>query len=632
MTGTYLYWDLETQNAGLQYSMPPEQFVMTMQYAWDDGPVTVTTDYEEMLSLVRAAKFNVAHNSSAFDMSVLFGPDSVEPLRMAMDCRVIDTFVLASLVTPAPTKYTDEKGHTFYDADKPGTAMRWLSLSNLCYQFGLPGKFGDLSEIAKRYNPEKTRKADLDYGLIDIDDEEFRTYMEQDVIAVRGLYHYLVDRVKATGYSGAYIWREMELAGAMAQLSRNGLTIDQDFAHERIETMAKDRVEIMDWLVETYDFPTEGKSPWVSARGKEVIIETMASFGITPKTHDWPTTPTGALKLGGDELLALTEGAGDEAERFGQALATLKSQRSIPQLVLDSTHPDGKIHMDVSSLQRSGRWSFQRPGITVVGSREGKDADKALFVAEPRKFLAGFDFSNADPRAMAALSGDPEYAKRFLEVDPETGKEYDGHNLTGEALFGKEAYYVRMKNGKPILRPVSKAAGNALNYSIGPKKLMVTLNTVLAKEKIDIPPFSEGDAREMGRNFNETYAQLKRFKEHAVNQGERQGYVENSWGRRMTVDPDRAYTQAPSLYGQGSVREMMGDAVLRLIRKGEYYARSLRAIIHDELLLEFDEKTIETDVEVVKQCMEATFHPKNGLAIAFPVGYGYGRSWRDAGH
>lgn len=632
MTGTYLYFDLETHNAGRQYSMSAREFVRTFQYAWDDGPVQVTTDYDEMLAITRSAKFLVAHNGLFFDTSVLFGTDSVEPLRMAMDKRVIDTFVLASLVTPAPNRYTDEKGHTFFDADKPGTAMRWLSLANLCYQFGLPGKFGDLSEIAKKYNPEKTKKADLDYGLIPIDDEDFQYYMRQDVIAVRALYQFLLTRVNLTGYPGDYIWREMELAAAMAQLSRNGLSIDQDFANDRIANMATDREEIMAWLVETYDFPTEGKSPWGSTAGKQVILDTMASFGITPETHDWPKTPTGAPKLGGDDLMALTDGQGEEAERFGQALATLKSQRSIPQLVLDSTHPDGKVHMDVSSLQRSGRWSFQRPGITVVGSREGKDADKALFVAENGRVLAGFDYSNADPRAMAALSGDREYAKRFLEVDPETGKDYDGHNLTGEALFGKEAYYVQMKNGKPILRPVSKAAGNAMNYNVGAKKLTVTLNTVLAKEKIDLPPFSEGDAKEMNRNFHDTYAALKKFKDRAVKEGEQNGFVVNSWGRKMTVDRDRAYTQAPALYGQGSVREMMGDAILRLIRRGEYYARSLRAIIHDELLLEFDEDTIERDVSVVKECMEATFHPKGGIAIAFPVGFGYGRSWKDAGH
>lgn len=89
--------------------MSPREFVRTFQYAWDDGPVQVTTDYDEMLELVRAARFVVGHNIIAFDLSVLFGVDSMEPLQMALDRRVIDTFVLASLVNPAPYAYVQRR-------------------------------------------------------------------------------------------------------------------------------------------------------------------------------------------------------------------------------------------------------------------------------------------------------------------------------------------------------------------------------------------------------------------------------------------------------------------------------------------------------------------------------------------
>ena len=102
----------------------------------------------------------------------------------------------------------------------------------------------------------------------------------------------------------------------------------------------------------------------------------------------------------------------------------------------------------------------------------------------------------------------------------------------------------------------------------------------------------------------------------------------------MPVIKDRAWNQAPAQYGQGVTREMMGDAILRLCERGEYYIHALRAIIHDELLMEFDEDTIERDIAVVKECMEVDFDPKNrvGFPIKFPVGSGYGKTWYDAGH
>jgi len=127
---------------------------------------------------------------------------------------------------------------------------------------------------------------------------------------------------------------------------------------------------------------------------------------------------------------------------------------------------------------------------------------------------------------------------------------------------------------------------------------------------------------------------MKHFKDSAVAEAEEFGYVTNPWGRRLAVDKGREYTAAPAQYGQSVTREMMGDAILALIRKGEYYARALRAIIHDELLMEFDEATIERDIAVVKECMEKVFDPKTtvGMPILFPVSYGYGADWESAGH
>ena len=51
-----------------------------MSSAWDDGPVLQTTNYNEMLVLVRSARFIVAHNGLSADLNWLFGPESMEPM------------------------------------------------------------------------------------------------------------------------------------------------------------------------------------------------------------------------------------------------------------------------------------------------------------------------------------------------------------------------------------------------------------------------------------------------------------------------------------------------------------------------------------------------------------------------
>lgn len=674
-----LFFDVETYSAGRELELGPRKFVRLFQYAWGDGEVQTTTNYDEMLSIIRSAKWVVGHNIISFDLTALFGYKSIEPLEMAMEKKVLDTYYLANLLHPAPEKYRRRNGSFAAEGSDPvGHAMSWLSLDNLCYQFGLPGKLGDLTELAKKHNPPKTAAKNLEYGLIPLDDPEFIGYAKQDIEALRDLYKKLAYLIVVQDYSRDYIWREMELLSAtVGQMHRNGILVDQEYAEKRIKDQEVVKAETLQWLVDNYDFPTTGKAPWSSGPGKEATIRALADYGFTPEnTPEWELTPKGAPKLGGKDLLKFA--AGTPAEEFATVIGELKGMRAVSQTVMDHLHVDGRVHPSITSLQRSGRWSFTKPGVTIFGERNEKlKADKALFVAAPGNYLAGFDYSSADARAMAGLSGDYEYGKRF-DTD-ENGKDlYDAHNLTGEAVFGEDAYYTgwdgpRDAKARPPLRPATKPIGHGSNYSIGAYKLANGINDACRQEGIDLffwasagknkdgsprakpikvpEKFShvikndelvpgvaipEGMflTKELLDTMKESYAFLTAFKDEMYNFGKENGYVMNAWGRRMQVIKERAYTQAPSQQGQGTTREMMGDAILRLIRKGEYYIRSLRAIIHDELLLEFKQETIKEDVRVTKECMEHDFvpHTKRGYKINFPVGHGFGPTWLAAGH
>lgn len=662
--------------------MPAHEFVRLVQWAVNDGPVQKEAihskaDLEEFRNILRAADYVVGHNIIAFDLPAVFGVNSLEPLKMAMNQKVICTYYLAHLLKPAPTKYQRANGSWAVETDDPvGHAKGWLSLANLTHQFGLPGKLGNLQELAKVHNPPKTPGKKLDYSLIPVDDPDFLAYADQDVIAGRALAQYLLEERRRQNYPGDYIWREMELMSAtVGQMSLNGIKANQEYGEARVQEQQEESARTLKKLQVEYGFPKEGKAPWASDAGKEATLRVLAEYGFTPEnTPEWEMTPKGAPKLGGKDLLTFTEGT--PAEDFVRSLATLKGMRAISQLVLDTMKEDGRVHPQITSLQRSGRWSFTDPGVTIFGERnERLKADKALFMADEGKVLAGFDYSSADARAMAALSGDTEYAKRF-EKDEEGNDLFDAHNLTGEAVFGPDLYYgdgPRDAKARPPLRPATKPIGHGSNYQIGAYKLANGINKACREEGLDLffwasagkdrrgkpraKPIPVPDkfkhvirndelvpdveipegmflAKELLDQMKRSYPLLTRYKEEAYRFGEANGFVENSWGRRMQVVKERAYTQAPAQLGQGTTREMMGDAILRLIRKGDYYMRSLRAIIHDELLLEFDEDRIEEDVKVVKECMEQTFHPNTtwGIPMEFPVGYGVGKTWRDAAH
>lgn len=608
--GRFLYFDIESHNAGRQYGMTPREFVRVFQYAFDDGEVQTTTDYDEMLELIRSARFVVGHNIVSFDLSVLFGVDSMEPLEMALQGRVIDTFVLASLVNPAPYSYVNKDGRTVFDGAKPERAKKWLSLDEQAHQLGVQGKMGDLKELAKKYNPPKTAVRDLDFSLIPLDDPDFYAYMIQDVVAVRHIYRELLSMLKAQNYRGDYIWREMIVWSINAQITRNGVLVNTAEAQARVDELAKEREEIMKWLVEDFDMPTDSKMPWKSNAGKGSIIKAFESFGIVPEKNDtWARTASGAPSFSGETMIAISEGT--EAEKLGRALATLQGQRSLAQLALDSTYEDGRIHPEIACLQRSGRTSVQRPGLTVWTARGPGAIEKRYMIADPGTYMVEMDFAAADARVVAAVSGDEAYAERFAPGA-------DAHEITGRIFFPD-----KYDDDPKYYRNKTKPGTHGMSYRVGARKLAATLD-------VTVP-----EALGFLENYKSTYPYVAHWQDHVTREGER-GHVTNWWGRRMVVDPDRSFTQSSALIGQSSTREILFEGLIRIARENIEMMRWLRMTVHDALVICVPKDQVETAVPYILETMTYTFDPGTNVSqpIEFPMSVGNLNStdWHAAGH
>lgn len=609
MTKKYVYIDIETHNVGKEYGMKPQEFFRLGQYAWGDKNVQLTTDYDEMLQVIEEADYVVGHNIVSFDLRVLYDKNSIKPLQMALQNKIIDTFVLASLLTPAPYTYTNSKGHTFYNASAPERAKKWLSLDNLCYQFGLGGKFGDLVELAKKYNPPKTLRRDLDFGLIPLDDKDFLEYAKQDIVAVRDLYKYLVKEIKSQQYNGDYIWREMLVWAINAQITKNGVKVNIQEAQDRVEELAQERDQIMEWLVGKFGFPTEGKQPWKSTKGKEAILEALKQYGITPTNPEWTKTAKGAPSFSGDTMISVTKDT--EAQKLGESLATLQGQRSLAQLALESTKEDGRAHPSILCLQRSGRSSTQSPGLTIWTARGDGAVEKRYFIATPGHKLVEMDYSNADQRVVAAYSGDVAYKKRF---DPGV----DGHEINGRLMFGDEVYNSDPKK----YRELAKAPGHAYTYGASARKLAETSGLPLET----MHQFIAG--------MEKTYPLVIKWQNRVRDEGE-SGTVENDWGRRMTIDPNRSWTQSPAMIGQSGTREIMMDGLIAIAKSRPEVLKYLVMTIHDAVVWDLPEEDLEGLVEFITKHMTQVFRPKHavGQEIEFTMSAGKpADDWYSAGH
>lgn len=594
---TILYLDIESHSVEDRWDMTPREFFRLGQYAWGPtGEVHLTTDYDEILSVIRRAHGVIAHNGHSFDLSVLFGKDSIEPLLMAKDRRIFDTMVFAGLAFPAPDKFTTSSGHTFYDGAKPEKALKWLGLDNLCYQFGTQGKIGDLKALAKKYGG---------FGSIPTDDPEFTRYAVQDVVALQELTTLLL-RIHTPS---EYDWREQLNAAIDAQNSRNGFCVDETKARARVEELRLRKEVILARLEEDYGFPTTGKSPWATKAGKESILKALADYAIVPEEiENWTRTATGNISLGGQTLIDFT--LGTPAEEFGQALAELKGQRSLAQLALDSMQSDGKVHPDITALQRSGRKSTTKPGLTIWGSRDGREVEKAYFVASPGRKLVAFDYSGADARMVAAYSGDVEFAKRFAPGA-------DTHDITGVIFFGEERYFAQ----RDELRPISKAGGHSLAYRIGSKKLAASVGV------------SQAEAQGFIDAYQEAYPDVLAWQNKVTNEGDR-GQVINDWGRIMQVATDRSFTQSSALYGQSGTREIMVDALIKMLYRDVRLITWVVAQVHDELIFDIPEEELDWAMRAVVECMETTWGPATGgMPVEFTVSQGHpADDWRQATH
>ncbi|MDO3120237.1 DNA polymerase [Mycobacteroides abscessus subsp. abscessus] len=593
MTEGTLTFDIETHSAELLYSMEPEEFIRLIGYAWGDGEVVLTTSVEEIREQILKARWIIGHNIHAFDLRAVFGIKSDIPLELAQQRRVYDTWTHAALVNPAPYMFTNRHGKNAL-ANSPDKMKRWFSLDEQAHQLGVPGKTHDLKALAKEFGG---------FGSIPVDDERYREYLIGDVVASRVVAQELLKKGKLDDYA----LREQEIAARAAVISSNGLRVDVEAAKARVEELRVRREAILSELQTKYGLPTEGKSPWATTAGKEAIMAALADHGITPKSRkDWTKTSTGNLSLGGEVLTELTKGT--SAEDLGKALAELKGQRSLAQLALDSTHPDGFVHPDITMLQRSGRWSTTEPGLTVWTSRGEGAVEKSYFVPDSDdEVLLELDYSNADARIVAAYSGDRKYAERF-----EPGA--DGHMINAIAAWGREV----VESDPKKYRQMAKPLGHGWSYGGRPGGLV----------RVTGLPFTT--AKKFCDGMDSTFVALVDWQNRVRDEATR-GYVMNEWGRKLWVEKDRIFTQAPALKGQNGTREIVCDALLRM---PPHVLRRVKAQIHDAVLFSVPRENWEACRDYLVRLMETKFQPSvGGQRVEFPVSAGpAGANWMEASH
>lgn len=601
-------FDIETASAEELHSFGPD-FVRLCGWAdLADGRVQISTDPEELINALAAADGITAHNGLNFDLMALAKWNGADYEALAL--KTFDTLLAERHLNPVAAKGAQPNGYYKLEA----TARR----------YGVDGKsvvdFEGKREILRRLKGDKYAdrmkpgKGDS-FGVLDLlathyggydkiaqDDPDYVCYLIADVRAQVGVFtrqQALVAQLPRTGPgSQAYLRREHYTTASTARVTLEGMRSNVDLTMKRWSEGQARLEASKQMLAERYGMPTEGKKPHTTNPGKAALRAAMlASLRCTEQQLDrnWPLNSDGSLSTAKDTLNVMIERFAvirPEAAELCRTILAMNGERTIYGTVLDHLVGD-RVHPYIGADQSSGRWSMMKPGLTVFGKRGGKARERAIMVADEDDVLVAIDADQIDARMIAAMSQDPEYMKLFrpgvdlhsevaFRVWPDMGKHGSTCHLVPDPRGRNICDCGVVRKCHCDYRDKAKVFGHGWNYGMGP-------GSMARNHGVDISV-----AQQFDRGMQEAFPVLCRWKDEMRQAAGVLGYNEEApsndsyrilhtiFGRPVRVERNRAYTQACAQLGQGSTRDGMAEAILKL---SPYYRRRIRAIIHDEIVV-----------------------------------------------
>jgi len=524
----------------------------------------------------------------------------------ALAAKAVDTMVLSQLLDPPGARDGGRTSH---------------KLDDVANRFGHAGKTDEIKRLAAKHGG---------FDKIPLDDPEYNDYLRGDLAATQFVWEQL-RMVHLPGESSLapndprikYAEREMRVVALQNRMTLNGWAIDTGLLAERVAEEAAKIAEAKERLVEygvplakpdrfklklKKDWPQQWSmadvraldgetqeregfavripgevyaSPWATDVGREALVKAFAAAGA-----DYvPRTASGTLKLSAD---ALGEGMWwdkDRGESFPgmlhpKAYGHLPAVRELCGILALATgatakydeiqrwtNAKGRAHAKVGAPQASGRWATSEPASSNL-----HPSHRAVFVADPGHVLITCDLSQVDVRSLAGHSQDPALIAML-----QPGMDY--HAEMAGIMCGDRT---RRKEYKPV--------SHGLNYNQSPR-------SVAEQHGLDVAATFAAKAKHAERLHV-----FEEWKLGVVELARTGALLDNGFGRMMRCDPDRAWTQAPALYGQGGARDIMTESMLRFVDLGGRAARdAMRGVVHDEAIVSVPEAEAEEWAQMLRE-------------------------------
>lgn len=247
---------------------------------------------------------------------------------------------------------------------------------------------------------------------------------------------------------------------------------------------------------------------------------------------------------------------------------------------------DGRVHTNFKPHgAETGRFSSSEPNLqNIPSSGEYGKLIRNLFIAPPGHKLIVADYSQIEPRVIAALSRDPIMVDNYLH-----GK--DIYTTIGDTMG------VDRKAGKVLVL--------AIAYGVGPDKIAQSIGCSLK------------DAKDLLDRFSVEFKDISKYRARVIRMAKAQSptpFVETIFGRRRYL-PDlnnrdaglqrRAERQAFNTVIQGSAADIMKLAIVRAHSCFTDEPNvNVVLTVHDELVTVAREDLAEETAEAIRESME----------------------------
>jgi DNA polymerase-1 len=430
-------------------------------------------------------------------------------------------------------------------------------------------------------------------------------YSAEDAEVTLCLKEALAPQLKAAELEDVFHDLEMPLLPVLARMERHGFLLDVPY----LEALSGEMEVHIDALVAEIHALAGEEFNVASPKQLQVIL--FEKLGLKPikKTKTGFSTDEDVLVQ-----LAKEHPLPDKILALRQYLK-LKGTYvdALPALADD----EGRVHTSLNqTVAATGRLSSTDPNLQNIPIRteEGRRIRRAFICPEGTRLVSA-DYNQIELRILAHLADDAALKAAFTEGD-------DIHRRTAAHVYGIAEDLVT-----PDMRRAAKAINFGIIYGMGAYSLA---------QDLGVP---QREAKETIERYFATYGKVKAWIEGIQAEATERGFVRTMDGRRRQI-PELASENAviraqgerlaTNSVIQGTAADVIKRAMInidaRLSKEAKRLPAKMLLQIHDELVFEVPEASVEAVREMVREEMEGAAE----LSVPLTVDVGTGGNWEEA--